>query len=182
MKGWGLLAGLLALAAVVGGLFGLGIRYHEQNVEVAGWRGCAAAVAHGRGALPVAEACQAQDARPIAEAALTAERAGSCDTALLAEDLYAVRASCSTAVKTLQAQRDAARVERDGLASDITRLRADQAGAIARAEARARRESERSTHAQAALAAAPRDPDGRVRCGAECLRALDGSGATASPG
>lgn len=103
--------------------------------------------------------------------------AKTCDQALdaIPENTGALRLVCSTSVKTLAAERDVARTERDGLQRDITTLKAGQAEAIRRAEARVQTEAQRKANAVAALASAPRDADGLVVCAADCLRRRAGS-------
>lgn len=101
-----------------------------------------------------------------------ATAAAACDQALLEANLFAVRASCSTEVKTLLGQRDAESVRADSLADTLQAERADRAAAITRAEIRARTEAERNARAAAAIAAAPRDGAGHVVLDAERLRQL----------
>lgn len=100
------------------------------------------------------------------------ERAARCDTALNRGDEYAVSTACSLAVKTVSAQRDARAAEVSDRDATITRLRTDQAAAAARAEARGREQTRRTTDARQAIQGAPVGGDGLRGCDAECLRRL----------
>lgn len=108
----------------------------------------------------------------IAEHWARSVQAAACDQVLTArpESLFAIRASCSTPVKTLLAQRDAAQGEVAALAAELKAERAGRAAAVNRAAADARVQSERKTRRETADARAPRDPSGRVVCGPDCLR------------
>ncbi|MBI1408139.1 MAG: hypothetical protein GC145_18660 [Caulobacter sp.] len=99
-------------------------------------------------------------------------RAVACDQALSArpENTYGVRASCSTPVKTLQASRDAARHDLQGALDDLKAERAGRAAAIARAAATATATAQRKARRESLDQTAPRDPDGRQHCDAQCLR------------
>ncbi|NBB51485.1 hypothetical protein GVN24_24680 [Rhizobium sp. CRIBSB] len=99
-----------------------------------------------------------------------AVRAARCDAALLSGDLYAVEASCSGEVKTLQAGLSAETRRADALTGLLATARATQAEAVSRAEARARTQTERTHRAQTAVRTAPLDDSGLVVCDAGCLR------------
>lgn len=124
------------------------------------------AAAGGPDADASARACPA----PVAAQHRLARMSARCDAGLLQGDLFAVEAACSTEVKTLLAQRQAETGRADSLDAALKSSRADTAAAITRAEARARSQTQRTSNAQAAVSAAPRDPDGLVRCDAQCLR------------
>lgn len=111
-----------------------------------------------------------------------AVQAETCDLALSAkpESRYGVANNCSTAVKRMQAQRDAVSSELQGVVTELATVRSNQTAAIRRAEADARTQAERKLRAQAAVDRAPRTADGRVHCDARCLR--DRQGADAGPG
>lgn len=108
----------------------------------------------------------------IAVAVIAAQGYVSCNSALDGGDLFAIRATCSTPVKTLLAERDAARTERDGAKRDLNRTRKEQPAVIARAATRARTQVQKEVQAHAAISAAPRDSDGLSVCSDQCLRNL----------
>lgn len=108
----------------------------------------------------------------VAERWARAVQAETCDVALSArpENRYGVASNCSTPVKTLQAQRDAAVGERDSARLETATLRSGQAAAIRRAESDARTQAERKARAAAIVQSAPRNAAGLVVCDADCLR------------
>lgn len=108
----------------------------------------------------------------LGAAEVSVARAKGCDTALFAADLFAIEARCSIEVKRVAAERDARTRERDDARADLDKLKADQAAAIARAEARGRTQTQRTQSAQDRLDAAPRNPAGLGRCDADCLSRL----------
>ncbi|HVY32839.1 MAG TPA: hypothetical protein VG960_00335 [Caulobacteraceae bacterium] len=136
------------------------------QAQVAAAQACTDAVAAKPGAKAPAEVC----APAIAAAALTAARSAACDQALASANGFGVQSACSAPVKRLVAERDAARSDTADLQAQLTLAHSDQAGAIARAEVRGQAQAERKAHADAALAAAPRDHDGNAVCDAGCLR------------
>lgn len=105
-----------------------------------------------------------------------AVQAETCDAALIMrpENRYGVANNCSTPVKTLQAQRDAAVGERDTARGELTTLRSSQAAAIRRAQADAQSQAERKFRAALAVERAPRNAAGLVVCDAACLRQRTG--------
>lgn len=109
----------------------------------------------------------------------TARRAAACDVAVEAGDLYAERMSCSAPVKRRGAQLAALGAEATSLREQLAAADGRALQAIARAEARGALNTERTTHAKAAIAAAPRGDDGLRDCSGECLRRLAGE---AGPG
>lgn len=108
-------------------------------------------------------------------------RAERCDRALLEADLFTVRSSCSTEVMTLLAQRDAEAGRADRQTKALADTRADQAAAIARAEARVRTQTERTARAQITLDQAPRADDGLLVLDAGRLCSLRGGGDCPGP-
>lgn len=108
----------------------------------------------------------------VSTAVIRAQQAIDCDSALSGEQAYRIAAACSQPVKTVQADRDTARIERDGLKADLKQLRADQAAALSRAVARAKSQANKETIAHAALDDAPVDGAGLTVCSADCLRRL----------
>lgn len=130
---------------------------------------CVQAMTDGPAAfLAVGKACDPA----IASAQFAALSSAVCDQALSAksENTAALRQVCSTAVKTVVAQRNVAIGERDAALGDLKTTRAGQAAAITRAEARIRTEAQRKIDAAQVVATAPRDADGLVVCDAVCLR------------
>lgn len=112
----------------------------------------------------------------VAQVQAVAVRSSVCDAALLTGELFVMRSSCTTEVKTLHGQRDAESRRADSLLEVLRQERVGQAAAITRAEARARSETERKHLAEAALSSAPRDGDLLV-LDADRLRQLRGEDA-----
>lgn len=160
-------AALLALFALVGALVWF-VRDHDrlQGVERRAL-GCEAAVKNG-------EATTLNCPQAISDAATRAARYLGCDAGLAARNLYAVRADCSAAVKRRDAEATAREADARNLATQLSAARGQLAGALTRAEARATVVLKRTRNAQAAIAAAPRAADGRIRCDDRCLRDLAG--------
>lgn len=163
---------ILALAAVTLALGGLSIGKTAEEGRlrkiITDQRACDAAV-FGTDLSASLARCPAATAAVHAEA----QRAGVCDQALLAGELFVMRTSCSTEVKTLFANRQAETQRADALAEVLADERADRGAAITRAETRARSETERKLRAEAALSEAPRRGD-RLVLDAERLRQLGG--------
>lgn len=163
--------------AIIAALFG-----------VAGIAASALTISHERGlkeTIKGHEACEvslqgtdlsASAARCPAKVAAVhseARRAAVCDQALLAGELFVVRTSCSTEVKTLFADRQAETRRADDLNGLLGDERAGRAAAITRAEVRARSETERKFRAAAVISSAPRNGDLLV-LDADRLRQLGG--------
>lgn len=130
---------------------------------------CIQAVKDGHaGYLVVGKLCDPA----IASAQYAALASAVCDEALDArpENTAALRQVCTSAVKTVVAERDVAQAERDGAQRDLETTRAGQAAAITRAEARIRTQAQRKIDAAQVVATAPRDAAGLVVCDAVCLR------------
>ena len=143
-------------------------------------RACLAAVNGERGSKPLT-VCDGA----ILAAAEGRDRARACDAALAAEpeNAFGIQQACSAPVKRLVADRDAARQERDGDKADLSKLQREQAGAIARAEARGLTQAQRIANAQVVISAQPRGDDGLLLCADDCLRQLsEGSAADAGGG
>lgn len=143
-------------------------RFHQKGLADAA-RACAVAVRSADGDL---KPCL-PEVRTTAEAA---RRSAACDAALLPslrpETRFAMQNSCPSGVKRLAAQADAAEANVADLARQLAEAKAHEAAAVTRAEARAIRSNERTSHAQKAIADAPRDAGGNIACDADCLRQL----------
>lgn len=163
----GAIAGIIALAAIVGGLVWL-IRDRDRLQAVED-RGIACETAVQKRTDPTASCPQA-----ISDAATQSQRFIDCDAALKAGDLYTVRAACSAEVKRRDAQATTLAADKTDLTRQLAEARDAIAGAITRAETRAAASNRKDRNAQAAIAAAPRSPDGRIRCDDRCLRDLAG--------
>lgn len=117
------------------------------------------------------------DCGPNVVARIEADRATIiCEAALLPElrdeTRFTARQACGPGVLRLIAQGDAQALQIAGQSAEITKLRADGADAVLRAEARGRAEQTRRDNAQQLIQAAPRSADGRITCDADCLRQL----------
>lgn len=165
------IAAVVALCAAVAGLAGLVAHWRSLEARSAAYAACSASAA-GKAALGPT-VCDKQ----ISAGLDLAARARACDADLSAGEgrAWAALRSCSAPVAHVIAERDARAdevVDRDQL---ITRLKAESSAAVARAEARALTVERNRRNADAAIAAAPRLPDGRLSCDADCLRHLAGS-------
>ncbi len=166
IRAWIGVGAVIAMGSAV--LVTKSIEETRLRAVIAGHDACAAAVTNGE--LDVS----ASRCPPAVAAVHRAQvKAAACDAALAAGDVFAVRAACSAPVKTVLAERDAARTERDDARADAARLRRDQAAAIARAEARGFAHAQR-THDLETRLEGDADPDDRglARCDAECLQRL----------
>lgn len=165
-----ILGTLAVIAALAAGAFHFIKDWKQAHRDAAAYADCRAWAAKptriaGSGAL-----CAA----PIRAAIQSAAMAETCDAALVGGDKtrFAMQQACSGPVKLMVAQRDARAdevVDRDKL---ITQLKGERRADVARAESRGRDTGKRETRDAKIIAAAPRDPSGRVRCDADCLRAL----------
>ncbi len=99
-------------------------------------------------------------------------RSQACDQALAAkpENAFGIKASCSTTVKAVWAARSAAQTNLTNTQAELAEERAGRKAALARAAADATAQAERKTRRASIDQTAPRDPDGRVVCDAQCLR------------
>lgn len=111
----------------------------------------------------------------IADAATIADRYRQCDAALKTGNAYQVRATCSEQVKRRDAAATALAADLADSQAQLAAERAATGAAINRAVARATALNRKDRNAQAAIAAAPRGADGRIRCDDQCLRALAGN-------
>ena len=161
------LAGLLTSGALMAVITAKNVEERGLREVIAGHEGCAQAVG---GSDLTASAARCSNV--VAHVHRQAIQATICDQALIAADTFVIRTSCPTSVKTLLAQRDVALGERDAANLIATRLIADQAAVITRAEARGFNQAQRIQSAQNDLAAAPRTDAGLGRCDADCLRRL----------
>lgn len=164
--GLAIIALILTLAASLAWQSGQASKYRKLD---AGHRACIAAI--GPKARP--DAVPAQLCDPvITRHWIASSRSAACDQALSArpEDTHGARASCSTAVQTLAAQRNAARSDLEDKTAELARETGSRKAAIARAAADASAKAERKVRREAADEAAVRDADGRTVCDAQCLR------------
>lgn len=161
------LAGLVSTAALLAVVNAKNVEEGGLRARIDGFEACATEVSEGR-----QPGVQSRCPEPIRLADEARRRGQACDAALLKVELFAVAAHCSTEAKTVVAQRDAAARERDNLSGLMADLKADQAAAIARAEARGRSTAQRTASAKARLDAAPRSAAGLGQCDADCLRGL----------
>lgn len=162
---FGGIAGLLALASIAW----LAKDRFNQKAQADAARACAAAAATpARDLAPCLPAVRA--------AAEAQRRAAACDAALLPalrpETRFAMAQSCPAGVKRLVADLDAADAVATDLAGQLEQAEARQAAAVIRAEGRATRNSERTSHVAKAIAQAPRDAGGNIICDADCLLQL----------
>lgn len=166
----GAIAGLVAAAIWLFGVF-------RERAELQDFRAravaCEAAVKAGRD--PVASCPQA-----ISDAATRAQRYRDCEAGLAGRDLYVIRAACSAAVKRRDAEATALAFSNAVLARDLATARDQLAAGLARADARFDALLRKDKNASQAISAAPRRPDGRVACDADCLRRIVGDEAAAA--
>lgn len=168
IRAWIGMGALVAFSTAV--LISKSVEETRLRAVIAGHDACAGAVANGE--LDVS----ASRCPPAVAAAHRAQARGQiCDAALTTGDLFAMRSACSTSVKTVVAERDGARTERNDARAEVGRLRRDQAAAIARAEARGFAHAQR-THDLETRLEGDADPSDRglARCDAECLLRLGG--------
>ncbi|MEZ5709704.1 MAG: hypothetical protein R3E02_09995 [Blastomonas sp.] len=161
----GSLAALVALAA----LAWLARDRFDQKAVADAARACEKAAGSESDALA--------DCLPGLRAAIEAQRrAALCEASLgnplPAQSRFAVRMACGEQVKRMAAERDALRIEADQARAAMQKLIDGQAAAIARAEARADQAQAKARKNEQTIQNAPRDPDGLVRCDAQCLRDL----------
>lgn len=165
LRMFGGIAGLIALALIA---FLVRDRFHQK------------ALADAARACSVAAEKPAQDLAPclppVRLAIEVSRRTAACDAALLPnlrpESRFAMAQSCPAGVKRLVAQMDAADAVATDMARQLEQAETRQAAAVIRAEGRATRTSERTSHAAKAIASAPRDAGGNITCDAACLLQL----------
>ncbi len=105
-----------------------------------------------------------------------ARRGRLCESSLLPqlrpETRFVMLQACGSGTKRLVAAFDGAAAERDNALTELAKARAQTGAAIARAEARADKLSERTNRGTSIIDAAPRDAGGGIVCDADCLRRL----------
>lgn len=119
------------------------------------------------------------DCLPEVKSAIIEYRRGeTCDAGLSSPlpstGAFAVQQACSTEVKHLVAERDAAIHNRDDAERLLKELKENSLAAVKRAEARAATITQRSQNAKETIKAAPRGDDGLTVCDADCLRNIAG--------
>lgn len=164
-----LLGGLLGLIALASTAWLVKDRFAQKAVADDA-RACATAAASQGDRL---DRCL-----PGLRAAIEQQRGlKACDGALLPQlnpaRRFAAASYCGPGVKRLIAAHDAAAIERDEARRLLAQQRAETVAAVARAEARATRSTERTTDGRRTIDAAPRRADGRIVCDAACLRSLN---------
>jgi hypothetical protein len=166
IRAWIGMGALVAFSTAV--LISKSIEETRLRAVIAGHDACAAAVTNGELDVSTSRCPPA-----VAAAHRVQVKTRTCDAALASGETFVLRSACSTEVKTVVADRDAARIERDDARSDAARLRRDQGAALARAEARGFAQAQR-THDLETRLEGDADPtaDGLARCDAECLRRL----------
>lgn len=164
------IAGICIAAAVL--MIAAGVAFHT----VSKWRADSAALTACDG---LARSATASDQGTACGAMISGvlrlgKASAACDQGLNRQDDFLVQASCLASVKRVIAERDARAgevIDRDAL---IGRLQKSRKQDIAQAEARGITQARMKQNADTALDAAPRDPGGRLVCGADCLRQLWG--------
>lgn len=165
-----LVGGLLGAIALASAAWLIRDRFHQKALadDAASCAVAAAAIGDDK---PLDD-CLPEVKREIQEA----RRGRACEAALLPslrpETRFAMTQLCSAGTKRLAAQVDGLTAERDQLASELAGQEDKALRAIGRAEARSTRQQERDAHARQAIANAPRDAGGGIRCDADCLRQL----------
>jgi hypothetical protein len=172
----GLFAAILAL--IGGGVAGAAFldRVGKNRAQAVEYAACRAAAEQKPGAKAPAEAC----AEPIAKLLVEGLRSRACEAGLRLDPdpanpgRWITPLSCSRNVQQLAASNNVAHDTVDDRDAEILRLRGSQAAAIARAERRGAQNARSLAHAQAAIAAAPRNDAGLIVCRDQCLRQLAG--------
>ena len=163
--------GLLGLIALASTGWLIKDRFHQKALADSA-AACAVAAGDEADAAPLA-GCLPNVAAEIREA----RQGRICEQTLLPslrpETRFLMSQACGAGVKRLVATGDAASAERDSLQAQLSEARNDLKSAVERAERRTAKQTERTTHAQKVIQAAPRDAAGSLRCDAECLRRLN---------
>ncbi len=139
------------------------------------------------GALAACEAAAATIAPPTLKGGCSAKISGliiaarassACDAGLELKEAggFAVKAACTTPVKRLVAERDAAAGDLRDRDRQLGELLKSRSRDVAAAEARGLQQARLKANADKILNSAPLDPGGRIVCDAECLRGLAGGG------
>lgn len=112
----------------------------------------------------------------VAAEVRAARQSRICEKALLPqlrdETRGTVALACGAGVRRLVLDGEAVKFERDQAERLLGEADAAMARAVARAEARSIKSSERESHGRQVIEAAPRDAAGSIVCDADCLRRL----------
>jgi|GEM_PF-3037738 len=165
-----LAARLLASAALLAAVSFAALDWRDARADRAALKVCVSAA--GSADKPI-EGCPL----PVAQAIVDARQAAACAAAIEAGDLFGERTSCAAPVKRRGAELAAARADLADVQAQLADAERLSLAAISRAEARATTAAQRSAHAAATLAKAPRAHDGFIGCDADCLRGLSGPSA-----
>lgn len=159
------MAGLLALLVLAVRDWGAA-RRARADLKI-----CAAA-ADGRKPL---DGCPAK----VSVAIAAARAAAACEAALAKPDPLGVRTNCKPAVQDRVARLAVAEANLADARRQLAQAEQQTIAAVSRAEARAKSTTERKARAKAAIAAAPTDAAGVIRCDAGCLHDIAGGSARA---
>lgn len=167
LRAVGGLAGLLALAALG---FLVKDRFHQKALADDA-KACAVAAADPEDAKPL-DRCLDK----VAVEVRAARQSRICEKALLPqlrdETRGTVELACGAGVRRLVLAFDTITFERDQAEVRLGEADDAMARAVARAEARNVKSSERESHGRQVIQAAPRDAAGSIVCDADCLRRL----------
>ena len=162
------IAGGIVAVALAGWLIWAVSDRYKLAGEVKQHKACLTAIAKPE--LQQTPACEPAIADKVDRARL----ADRCDAALTGNALVAIHDMCSTPVKTIVADRDAKAGDLADANEQLSGAQSRQDAAVSRAEARATTSAQRKAIDDRTIQTAPRDPAGRVRCDAQCLRAFAG--------
>lgn len=162
------IAGICIASAAL--LIAAGVAFHT----VSKWRADSAALAACDGLVrsPTASDRGSACGAMISGVLRLGKASAACDQGLIKGDDFLVQASCLASVKRVVAERDARTGEVTDRDAQIDKLIATRNQDVARAEARGLSQARMKRNADTALDNAPRDPGGRLVCGADCLRQL----------
>jgi len=147
-------------------------RFHQAGLVKALTADRAACAVAAQTADQPLDKCPAE----VAARVTAARRGVVCETALKEGNLYVIRAACPEQAKRLGAELTAAQADLADLRLQIAAASKVTDAAVARAEARGTATARREAENARTIQSAPRSPDGRVRCDADCLRALSETG------
>jgi hypothetical protein len=153
-------------------LVAVSITFHT----VSKWRADSAALAACDGLARSATASDPGTAcvAMISGVLMLGKASAACDSGLIRGDDFLVQASCLASVKRVIAERNVRAGEVKDRDVQIDGLIKSRNQDVARAEARGLSQARMKRNADTALDTAPRDPGGRLVCGADCLRQLGG--------
>lgn len=161
------IAGLLALASLA---FLVKDRFHQKALADDA-KACAVAAADPDDAKPL-DRCLDK----VAAEVRAARQSRICEKALLPqlrdETRGTVELACGAGVRRLVIDGETAKFERDQAERLLGEAKDASARAVARAETRNVKSSERESHGRKVIEAAPRDGSGSIICDADCLRQL----------